>query len=145
MPGPEHEKAADLERQLSETAEPAEPLPLGAAAVISDREGDPRDEIDAAEDALHDDPEKEEIKVAGSRSGLQQVKSSATDTSVTTTATAATNHERNQPKTWKQKLNPMRWGATPPVPKERLPSREHEAGFFSKLIFQWQASLMAVS
>ena len=42
-------------------------------------------------------------------------------------------------------MNPLRWGGIPKVPDERLVSREYQAGFFSKLTFQWMTPLMSVS
>jgi ATP-binding cassette, subfamily C (CFTR/MRP), member 1 len=48
-------------------------------------------------------------------------------------------------KKWYRRLNPLRWGPMPPVPKERQVSRETNAGFWSKLTFQWMAPLMRVS
>jgi hypothetical protein len=47
-------------------------------------------------------------------------------------------------KKWYQHLNPLRWGSKPPVPKERIVSREYEAGLWSLLTFQWMSPLMAV-
>lgn len=47
-------------------------------------------------------------------------------------------------KPWFERANPLRWGGIPPVPESRGPSREHTAGFFSLVYFQWIAPLMAV-
>ncbi len=44
----------------------------------------------------------------------------------------------------KRSLNPLRWGKIPPIPEERIVCPEVDAGFFSKLIFHWQASMMRV-
>lgn len=71
---------------------------------------------------------------------LTATKTNATDASV---ATVATNVEP-QEKTWRQKLNPLRWGGIPPIPEERIRSREYGASLFSKLFFNWMTPLMTV-
>ncbi|KAH0552967.1 hypothetical protein GP486_006837, partial [Trichoglossum hirsutum] len=45
---------------------------------------------------------------------------------------------------WSETLNPLKWGARPPVPRERSVSQEHNASFLSKVTFQWMAPLMRV-
>ncbi|SMR55073.1 unnamed protein product [Zymoseptoria tritici ST99CH_1E4] len=68
-----------------------------------------------------------------------------TDTGVTSIATSY--HPEDEPpqkKTWTRKLNPLKSKTLPPIPKERLTSREYQAGFFSLLTFQWIAPLMGV-
>jgi len=53
--------------------------------------------------------------------------------------------ETTPPKrTWGQKLNPFKHKTLPPVAEARIPSREHSAGFFSKLTFQWITPVMDV-
>lgn len=49
-----------------------------------------------------------------------------------------------RPKRWYDKINPLKMRTIPPVPEERIVSREHGANFFSKLTFQWMAPLMTV-
>jgi ATP-binding cassette subfamily C (CFTR/MRP) protein 1 len=44
-----------------------------------------------------------------------------------------------------RRFNPLRWQKVPPVPKERIVSREYGANFFSVVSFQWMAPLMHVS
>lgn len=68
------------------------------------------------------------------------MRANATGASVGTTATAAA----AQAKPWKQKLNPLRWGRIPPIPEERIQSREYGASIFSKLFFNWVTPLMTV-
>jgi ATP-binding cassette, subfamily C (CFTR/MRP), member 1 len=48
-------------------------------------------------------------------------------------------------RTWRQKLNPLRLQKIPPVPQERIVSREYGANFFSAISFQWVFPLMNVS
>lgn len=76
------------------------------------------------------------------RAKLQRSASHATDASATTTASRPQPPEK---KPWYKTPNPLRWGSTPPVPKERGESREYHAGFFSLLIFHWMGPLMNVS
>lgn len=74
---------------------------------------------------------------------VRRVQSYATTASVTTQATShhpAGDDDAKKP--WHKKLNPLKWGAAPPVPAERETSKEYEAGFVSKLFFSWQGSLM---
>ncbi|KAF7549060.1 hypothetical protein G7Z17_g6647 [Cylindrodendrum hubeiense] len=67
-----------------------------------------------------------------------------TSASAATTATHATTQApAPEKKPWHKKLNPLRWGPPPAVPKEKTPSREYKASFFSLLTFQWMAPLMA--
>lgn len=47
-------------------------------------------------------------------------------------------------RSWRRKLNPLRWQAPPPVPEERTPSREYGASFLSVISFQWMSPLMRV-
>lgn len=48
-------------------------------------------------------------------------------------------------RSWLDKANPLKKSTKPPVPEQRGVSREHGAGFFSVLTFQWMAPLMSVS
>ncbi|KAL9042596.1 MAG: hypothetical protein Q9214_003730, partial [Letrouitia sp. 1 TL-2023] len=48
------------------------------------------------------------------------------------------------PKPWYERLNPLKRRTPPPIPKERIVSREYNAGFFSMLTFQWMAPIMHV-
>lgn len=45
---------------------------------------------------------------------------------------------------WYQSANPLRWRPAPDAPTEPLVSPEYEAGFLSKLTFQWMTPLMSV-
>lgn len=77
--------------------------------------------------------------------GVTLAASAATTITPATTATFATAPPGPpEKKPWHKKLNPLRWGSLPPVPAERMPSRECEAGFFSLLTFQWMSPLMSV-
>lgn len=72
------------------------------------------------------------------------ITTTSTAMSVSTTTTRTTVQPKAK-KVWYKRLNPLKWGEKPPVPKERIVSREYGASFFSMLTFQWMAPLMTVS
>lgn len=47
-------------------------------------------------------------------------------------------------KPWYRSLNPLKKRIAPPVPKERVVSREYSAGLLSRLTWQWMAPIMHV-
>ncbi|KAM0204425.1 hypothetical protein ACHAPI_000183 [Fusarium lateritium] len=79
--------------------------------------------------------EKDESKLAD----LEEVKTGATEAS---TIAPVRSGPRPEKKSQHKKLNPLRWGSPPPVPEKQIKSREHDAGFLSKLTFQWMGPLM---
>jgi hypothetical protein len=83
--------------------------------------------------------EKDESRIAD----LEEIKTGATEASAITPTTSVTQAQQKKP--WHKKLNPLRWGSPPPVPEKPVQSREHDAGFLSKLTFQWMGPLMHVS
>ncbi|PNP37043.1 hypothetical protein TGAMA5MH_11060 [Trichoderma gamsii] len=99
----------------------------GNAVHLNEKHGDDIERIESRSDQEDDKPKEP----------LAATRSYATDASVATTPAP-----RYAEKPWYKKLNPMRWGAIPEVPKERIVSREYEAGFFSRLTFQWVNPLM---
>lgn len=80
----------------------------------------------------------------GKRPEMKQVQSYATSNSAATRTESNLNQSAVE-KAWYTKVNPLRWGAIPPVPESRTPSREHTASFLSLLYFQWMAPIMSVS
>lgn len=100
----------------------------------SSRGGDGDADADDADAEAAPKPQKLDLKqtksYATSASGLSRTESNIIEA---------------KPKPWHKKLNPLRWGAVAPVPKEKGASREYKAGFFSQLTFQWMAPLMHVS
>ena len=52
--------------------------------------------------------------------------------------------KRSQKVPWHHRINPFRSRNIPPVPKQRAPSREYNANFFSLLVFQWINPIMTV-
>jgi ATP-binding cassette subfamily C (CFTR/MRP) protein 1 len=73
-----------------------------------------------------------------------RLRSYATNTSATSAATTTHSRVPQKRKKWYKNPNPLKWGKVPEVPKERGPSREYNAGFFSVITFQWMAPLMSV-
>ncbi|KAF2237628.1 ABC multidrug transporter-like protein [Viridothelium virens] len=57
-----------------------------------------------------------------------------------------TQSEKTEPekRSWGERLNPLKTKYKPPVPKERLPSREQNANILSILTFQWISPLMRI-
>ncbi|CAK7267015.1 ATP-binding cassette transporter yor1 [Sporothrix epigloea] len=99
------------------------------AAASSEHESD-LDEADA------DHNQQEEII---------RIRSHATAASVATATSAATSAAapvQDRPKTFMQKINPLRWRKSPAVPDVRTVCPEDKASFFSKLYFHWQGPLM---
>jgi ATP-binding cassette, subfamily C (CFTR/MRP), member 1 len=73
---------------------------------------------------------------------LEHSKSYATTTSVVSGVTESSIEVKQKP--WYKNLNPLKWGAPPPVPEVRQVSREYNAPFLSLMYFQWMAPLMTV-
>jgi len=94
-----------------------------------------------AEPDLGDEKEATPDNIVKTRPPLEHSKSYAT-TSVVSGATESSVEAKQKP--WFKQLNPMRWGAPPPVPQTRQVSREYTAGFLSLMTFQWMAPLMTV-
>lgn len=151
---------------LDEMADPPEAKELGlksadiAAAAMQPTEEqrhDPPSDLDEKdlhieeekrrgkenEDADDDDDDDDGIETAVSANRLKATKSVATDASVATGAPSTVQPLPSKP--WYKQPNPLRWGKIPPVPEERIISREYKASFFSKLTFQWMTPLMTVS
>ncbi|KAK4072430.1 hypothetical protein Trihar35433_4494 [Trichoderma harzianum] len=97
------------------------------AAHVSEKHDDEIGRVESRSDPEDDAPKEP----------LATTKSHATDASVVVNAAA-----EYAAKPWYKKLNPMRWGGIPEIPKERIVSREYQAGFFSRLTFYWMNPLM---
>ncbi|KXT18138.1 hypothetical protein AC579_7720 [Pseudocercospora musae] len=79
------------------------------------------------------------------RPHIERTRSTWTDTSYAATEPEQDAHASTPRKhTWTERLNPLRRRERIPVPDERQSSREHQAGFFSVLTFQWISPLMGV-
>lgn len=110
--------------------------PVRAAASTKTTEPlDGTGEKDVIEVTSSHDGESEDKEDNGKRPALETQNSYAT---------TGSNVEVVKAKPWYKQLNPLRWGAIPPVPSQREFSHEHGAGFFSLLTFQWMRPLMTV-
>lgn len=76
------------------------------------------------------------VAAEGERPDLTRYRSEATS------VTSAPSTHWPEQKPWYKQPNPLRWGKIPPVSKERQVCREHNANFFSLLIFHWMSPLM---
>ena len=114
---------------VTKTSEPVATEPLKYVESTSGDSGRSRSGSDS---------EEKKTRLAAHRTTTQ-----ATTTSTFTTESRSTVQPKEK-KPWYRNLNPLKWGKEPPVPKERIVSREYGANFFSMLTFQWMAPLMAV-
>lgn len=89
-----------------------------------------------------DSKETTSKNIVRTRSPLEHSKSYATASSVVSGMTESSIEVKQKP--WYKTLNPMKWGAPPPVPQMRQVSREYTANFLSLMTFQWMARLMTV-
>ena len=79
----------------------------------------------------------------------EEEKPQASRTITTATITSALTVESSgatwtERKPWYKRLNPLKRSKKPPVPKERILSREYDASWLSLLTFQWMAPIMSV-
>ena len=84
-----------------------------------------------------DGDEKPHVSEKATRPTLTRLQSSATGISEVSQAAPP------KKRTLWERINPLKRNP-PPVPETRGPSREHNAGFFSALTFQWVTPLMKV-
>jgi ATP-binding cassette subfamily C (CFTR/MRP) protein 1 len=138
-PGGEKElKAPDaLAAAVEPTSEEPHDSDSSIAAALNEKDSDKAGK--AGRISSSDD----EIENQEPRPDLAATKSYATDASAVSAITTPTAHADKRP--WYRNLNPLRWGHAPPVPKERMVSREYNANFISKVTFQWMGPLMSVS
>ncbi|KAK8041144.1 P-loop containing nucleoside triphosphate hydrolase protein [Apiospora phragmitis] len=130
---------------VDKETKPADPLaeanaptnPEEVAPKVSDN--DTEDEIRHQLEPIQTRQERGDTK----RQEMTRTQSQATDFStLTRTTSRASVPPKSKP--WYKQPNPLRWGSIPPVPTERQVSREYNAGFLSRLTFQWMAPLMNV-
>lgn len=134
----DYEEEKEHEKEINEG-----PDPITNAARLNTEE-DVISEKEIASAAMEQDSDLDDEEVdREQRAELARARSYATETSVASAPPDAEDEYRKKP--WYKKLNPLRWGGIKPVPQERTVCPESEAGFFNKLFFQWQASLMTVS
>ena len=104
--------------------EPLQYVVTESESSISDREKEPVRNV------------RRTTEQTTSTAAVSTLSSRADDTKTTDQARAK--------KAWYKRLNPLKRSHKPPVPKERVPSKEYGASFFSQLTFQWMAPLMRV-
>lgn len=120
-----------------------EPLELVNEEKVYDKEA--VEETSSTDDAS--DLEKQgSIEKHTDRPTVERTQSNWTTATGTSVGSEAQRPREFPPRkqTWSEKLNPFKHKTLPPIPEERQPSREHTAGFFSVLTFQWVSGLMSV-
>lgn len=145
MSDPAGEKEPKAPDVLAASVQPLhEPHATGtdSDSVFKGKESD-SDKIERVHDSDGDaDDDDGDAANDRQRPALNTIKSYATGTSAATrTSTLGVTEQRP----WYRNLNPLKWGDAPPLPEERMVSREYNAGFFSKLTFEWMSPLMTVS
>ncbi|CAH0053285.1 unnamed protein product [Clonostachys solani] len=131
---PEPEDVVVSRVQSRKEDEDSGETPSNLTPSIGDEKGD-GDAISSAP-RINSDSDVEDEKPRGK---LTATKSYATDA----TATSAGPEPAQQGKKgWRRIINPLRWGSIPPVPEERIISREYKASFLSKMVFAWMAPIM---
>jgi ATP-binding cassette, subfamily C (CFTR/MRP), member 1 len=123
-------------------AEPSEEKEYKTTDPIGDSNSTNRAESLTAEVDPSDSKETTLKNIVRTRSPLEHSKSYVTTTSVVSGVTESSIEVKQKP--WYKTLNPMKWGAPPPVPQMRQVSREYTANFLSLMTFQWMAPLMTV-
>ncbi|KAJ1329416.1 ATP-binding cassette subfamily C (CFTR/MRP) member 1 [Microdochium nivale] len=120
------------------SSEPASPVPASPSPATDHDDSSIDQDAEARRLA-------EPVDKQAAREEMLRTQSYATDAStITRTATRQLNVHPGSDKPWYKTPNPLRWGKVPPIPEERQVSREHGAGFWSKLTFQWMAPIMDV-
>ncbi|KFA61277.1 hypothetical protein S40285_05521 [Stachybotrys chlorohalonatus IBT 40285] len=142
MSDPAGEKEPKAPDVLAASVQPLhEPHATGtdSDSVFKGKESD-SDKIERVHDSDGDaDDDDGDAANDRQRPALNTIKSYATGTSAATrTSTLGVTEQRP----WYRNLNPLKWGDAPPLPEERMVSREYNAGFFSKLTFEWMSPLM---
>lgn len=131
---PHEDNEKDAERALEDTTEKQEP------DLTS------RDEPQQYLEVPHDPHKVGRRKYDNEEDGvLEKVVSAATDVSEASTAYPVQKPQvEYEKKPWYRRLNPLRRGQPPPVPEERIVSREYNASFLSIVLFHWITPIMTV-
>jgi ATP-binding cassette subfamily C (CFTR/MRP) protein 1 len=117
-----------------------EPIRVGTAKELNEETVLDTEAVEEAEvSSSGDDVAKEK-----QRAQIQRTQSTWTQGTGTSYASSVQHVDEQAPlkQTWGERLNPLKSRYPPPVPTERIPSREWKAGFFSVLYFQWINPLM---
>jgi hypothetical protein len=127
-------------------AEPVADEPLDGVASDTQLDSDKGRSYEAIEESSSQDGSDLE-KPSQRPTAVQRSQSNWTIATETSVATELDHTQHTTPprkRKWSEKLNPLKSKVSPPVPKQRHPSREQRAGFFSVLTFQWISPLMHV-
>ncbi|KAI4139185.1 MAG: hypothetical protein LQ341_004313 [Variospora aurantia] len=111
--------------------------PVGEAAATNIEEPvatEPLQVVVSDSDSLSDAAEKKERPFANRTLTTTTTRSSVTVESRTDDIVTT--------KSWYRRLNPLKKRTPPPIPKERVVSREYSAGLLSRLTWQWMAPIM---
>ena len=149
MSGSEAEKA--LHDNTIEAPGPQEPIqteplaeePLERVGSDSELNDEKQVDYEAVETSSQDDSDIEKRRTPTELARTRSNWTTNTENSVATEIEQPTPQPPRKRK-WSEKINPFKSKHLPPVPKERLASREQTAGFFSILTFQWVSPLMSV-
>jgi ATP-binding cassette, subfamily C (CFTR/MRP), member 1 len=130
---PEHDDKRDLQRGLSQER--------NAEAELKDR-----GESIAGESLEYVATEKDIEKLGAARGEGKMVRRMTTTTSTAESSSEdADIKEEVKPKmAWYDRINPLKRRKAPPVPKERMVSREYGASLLSLMTFQWMNPVMTV-
>jgi ATP-binding cassette subfamily C (CFTR/MRP) protein 1 len=116
-----------------------EPIVVGTQKELNEETVLEKEVTEEAESSSNGDDVSKEKRLR-----VQRTESNWTQGTGTSYASSVQQDQGPAPRkqTWGEKLNPLKSRYPPPVPSERIPSREHQAGFFSVLYFQWINPLM---
>lgn len=117
--------------------------PMGTAQTTNTSEPvatEPLRYVGSESDLSSTEPEKEK----GNHGGRRVDRTLTATTTASSVASRSVVAEPAKKKPWYKRLNPLKRSKKPPVPKERILSREYGANFFSMLTFQWMAPIMTV-
>ena len=119
--------------------------PMGTAQTTNNREPvatEPLRYVGSDSDFSSSEPEKEKEKAKYGRREMDRTLT--TTTTASSVAPPPSTAEPARKKPWYKRLNPLKRSKKPPIPEERIVSREYGANFFSMLTFQWMAPIMMV-
>ncbi|KAF2003407.1 hypothetical protein P154DRAFT_543812 [Amniculicola lignicola CBS 123094] len=83
------------------------------------------------------------IEANEKRGNLSRLQSSTSAYSEASSVISSAKSSKKR-KIWYKRMNPLKWGKKPPVPKKREICPEYGAGWFSRTTFQWMGPLMTV-
>jgi ATP-binding cassette subfamily C (CFTR/MRP) protein 1 len=116
-----------------------EPIVVGSKKEMNEETVLDQEAVEEAESSSNGDDVAKEKRLE-----MQRTASNWTQATGTSYASSVQQEAEQAPRkqTWSEKLNPLKSRNPPPVPSERIPSREHNASFLSVLYFQWINPLM---